>query len=182
MSDKPKVATVSLAGCFGCHMSILDIDERILDLIELIEFGPSPINDLKTFSERCRIGLVEGGCANEENVKVLQSFRDNCDILVSLGDCAINGGVPALRNMVPLEECLSEAFLDGPSVHNPGGTVPNDDEIPLLLNQVYPCHEVVKVDAYLPGCPPPADAIWAAVVSLITGEPLELPYELIKYD
>jgi NAD-reducing hydrogenase small subunit len=182
MSEKPKLATVSLAGCFGCHMSILDIDERILALFDLIEFGPSPINDLKTFSGRCQIGLIEGGCANEENVKVLESFRDHCDVLISLGDCAINGGVPALRNMVPLEECLNEAFVSGPSVYNPAGTVPNDVEIPLLLNQVYPCHEVVKMDYFLPGCPPPADAIWEALVALLSGKPIELPYQLIKYD
>jgi len=182
MSDKPKVATVSLAGCFGCHMSILDIDERLLELIELVEFGPSPINDRKRFTERCAVGLIEGGCANEENVKVLHDFRDNCDVLVSLGDCAINGGIPALRNMVPLQDCLDEAYLDGPSVHNPLGQVPNDVEIPLLLDRVYPCHEVVKIDYYLPGCPPQADTIWAAVVALLAGEPVELPYELIKYD
>jgi NAD-reducing hydrogenase small subunit len=182
MSAKPKVATTSLCGCFGCHMSVLDIDERILELVEIVDFGPSPINDLKSFSERCAIGLVEGGCANEENVRVLQSFRENCDILISLGDCAINGGVPALRNMVPLQECLDEAFLQGPSVYNPGGEVPNDVEIPLLLDHVYPSHEVVKIDYFLPGCPPPADTIWAALVALLSGEPLDLPYELIKYD
>lgn len=182
MSDKPKVATTSLCGCFGCHMSVLDIDERILDLVDIVEFGPSPINDLKRFSDRCAIGLVEGGCANEENVKVLESFREHCDILISVGDCAINGGVPALRNMVPLEECLAEAFVDGPSVHNATGEVPNDVEIPLLLDKVYPSHEVVKIDYFLPGCPPPADTIWAALVALLTDEPVELPYELIKYD
>ena len=84
--------------------------------------------------------------------------------------------------MVPLEECLSEAFLDGPSVHNPGGAVPNDNEIPLLLNQVRPAHEVVKIDYHLPGCPPSADSIFATLTALLSSEPVELPYELIKYD
>jgi len=179
---KPKVATVSLAGCFGCHMSLLDIDDRILKLIDLVDFDRSPINDIKEFSGRCTIGLVEGGCANEENVKVLHDFRAHCDILISVGDCATNGGVPAMRNMVPLRECLEEAFVDGPSVHNPSGEVPNDDEIPLLLDKVYPCHEVVKIDYYLPGCPPPADTLWQALVALLGDEPVSLPYELIKYD
>ncbi len=179
---KPKVATTSLCGCFGCHMSFLDIDERILDLVELIDFDRSPINDIKTIEGPVDIGLVEGGCANEENVRVLEEFRRNCKVLISVGDCAINGGVPALRNMVPLEECYREAFLDGPSVHNPSGTVPDDPEIPLLLNKVYPCHEVVKVDYHLPGCPPPADTLWEALTALLENRALDLPYQLVKYD
>lgn len=179
---KPKVATCSLAGCFGCHMSVLDIDDRILQLVELIDFDKSPIDDLKSFSDRCAIGLVEGGCSNEENVAVLRDFRKHCDVLISLGDCATMGGIPALRNMVPLEECLHEAYLGGPSVHNPSGQIPNDVELPLLLDKVRPCHEVVKMDYHLPGCPPSADTIWAALVALLTDKPVDLPYTLIKYD
>jgi NAD-reducing hydrogenase small subunit len=179
---KPKLATTSLCGCFGCHMSILDIDERILELVELVDFDKSPINDIKTFSGRCAIGLIEGGCCNEENVRVLQDFRKHCDILISVGDCAINGGIPALRNTIPLAECMAEAYLNGPTVYNPAGKVPDDPDIPLLLNKVFPCHEVVKIDYHLPGCPPPADTLWQALVALLTDKPVSLPYELIKYD
>ena len=179
---KPKIATTSLAGCFGCHMSLLDIDDRILKLIELVDFDKSPIDDIKKFTGRCLVGLVEGGCANEENVRVLQDFRRNCDILISLGDCAISGGIPAMRNGIPLEECLDEAYRKGPSVHNPDDKIPNDPELPLMLDRVYPCHEVVKIDYHLPGCPPSADTIWEALVALLEGKPLELGYELIKYD
>ena len=179
---KPKVATTSLAGCFGCHMSVLDIDDRILKLVELIDFNKSPINDIKEFTDRCAVGLIEGGCANEENVRVLQDFRKNCDVLIALGDCATMGGIPAMRNNIPLKECLEEAYLNGPTVHNPSGKIPNDAEIPLLLNKVYPSSEVVKIDYFLPGCPPPADTIWEALVALLTDKPVELPYELIKYD
>ncbi|HOX08701.1 MAG TPA: NADP oxidoreductase [Planctomycetota bacterium] len=179
---KPKVATASLAGCFGCHMSVLDIDERILKLVELVEFNKSPINDIKKFTDRCAVGLIEGGCCNEENVRVLQDFRKNCDVLISVGECAIMGGIPALRNNIPLKECLDEAYLNGPTVYNPAKRIPGDQEIPLLLNRVYPCHEVVKMDYHLPGCPPPADTIWEALVALLTGKPLKLSYELIKYD
>jgi NAD-reducing hydrogenase small subunit len=163
-------------------MSLLDIDERILELIELVDIDKSPINDLKSFRGRCRIGLIEGGCANEENVRVLEEFRSHCDLLVSIGDCAINGGVPAMRNTVPLHECLREAFLSSPTVYNPRGILPGDPELPLLLDKVYPCHEVVKIDAFLPGCPPPADALWEALAALISGKPLALPYRLLKYD
>lgn len=179
---KPKVATCSLAGCFGCHMSILDIDERILELVELVDFDKSPIDDIKRFTGRCAIGLVEGGCSNEDNVDVLRDFRRHCDILISVGDCATMGGIPALRNLVPLDECLQEAFVNGPSVHNPTGKVPGDVELPLLLDKVRPCHEVVKIDYFLPGCPPRADTIWEALVALLSDKPVELPYQLIKYD
>ena len=101
---------------------------------------------------------------------------------MKVGDCAINGGVPALRNMVPLAECLQEAYVSGPSVDNPGGRIPDDEEIPLLLDKVCPAHEVVKIDHYLPGCPPSADALWAALTALLAGQAPELPYELLKYD
>ena len=87
-----------------------------------------------------------------------------------------------MRNGIPLKECLDEAYLNGPTVYNPSGKVPDDAEIPLLLNKVYPCHEVVKIDYFLQGCPPPADAIWQTLVALLTNKPAELPYELIKYD
>jgi len=180
--SKPRVATCSLAGCFGCHMSILDIDERIIELVDVMDFDKSPIDDFKVFTGRCAVGLVEGGCGNEENVRVLQEFRDHCDVLVSLGDCATMGGIPALRNLVPTEECLREAYLDGPSVHNPSGKIPSDVELPLLLDKVRPCHEVVKIDYFLPGCPPSADTIWAALTALLSGGKVELPYQLIKYD
>jgi len=179
---KAKVATTSLCGCFGCHMSLLDIDDRILELVELVEFDRSPINDIKTIGSPVDVGLIEGGCCNEENVAVLQDFREHCKILVSVGDCAINGGIPAMRNMVPLGECFEEAFLKGPTVVNQSGRVPDDEEIPLLLDKVYPCHEVVKVDYHLPGCPPSADTLWEALTALVTDRPLELSYELIKYD
>ena len=182
MSAKPKVATVSLAGCFGCHMSLLDIDDRILKLIELVDFDKSPINDIKEFTGRCAVGLIEGGCCNEENVHVLQKFRQHCDTLVVIGECAVMGGLPAMRNGIPLRECLQEAYLTGPTVHNPSQKIPNDPEIPLLLDKVYPCQEVVKIDYFLPGCPPSADTIWAALTALLSNQKIDLPYELIKYD
>ncbi|MCF7790515.1 MAG: hypothetical protein K9M56_00830 [Victivallales bacterium] len=179
---KPKVATASLAGCFGCHMSLLDIDDKILKLVELVEFNKSPVDDIKKFTERCAVGLIEGGCANEENAHNLQDFRRNCDILISVGDCAIMGGIPAMRNGIPLQECLQKAYLEGPTIYNPTGKAPNGPDIPLLLDKVYPCSEIVKMDYHLPGCPPPAETLWQALVALLTDKPLDLPYELIKYD
>ncbi|HLF36250.1 MAG TPA: hypothetical protein VI583_18535 [Cyclobacteriaceae bacterium] len=180
---KPIIATVSLAGCFGCHMSLLDIDERILDLIELVEFNKSPINDIKKFTKKCDIGLIEGGLCNSENVHVLRDFRENCKILISVGECAIMGGLPALRNGIPVKECLVEAYLNGPTVKdNEEKIIPSDEELPLILDRVYPCHEIVKIDYFLPGCPPRADLIYNALAALITGKEADLPYEVLKYD
>ncbi|NOT12296.1 MAG: NADP oxidoreductase [Methylococcaceae bacterium] len=180
MTSKIRVATTSLAGCFGCHMSFLDIDERMLKLVEVVEFDRSPINDIEHCSSNCDIGLIEGGVCNSENVHVLREFRKNCKILVAVGACAINGGLPALRNFVPLEECLAEAYLDGIGVENP--QIPSDPELPLLLDKVRPLHEVVKIDYYLPGCPPSADVFWKFLTDLIAGSEPSLPYELVHYD
>ena len=181
MTDKPKpkVATVAFASCFGCHMSLLDIDERILQLVDLVEFDRSPINDIKELGQ-CDIGIVEGGVSNSENLEVLRDFRRKCKILISLGECATMGNIPAMRNGIPIRECLEEAYLNGPTVVD--GVIPNDPDIPSMLDRVYPCHEVVKMDYLLPGCPPSGDAIWAVLTALLSGEEVDLPYELLKYD
>ncbi|MFW6180798.1 MAG: NADP oxidoreductase [Spirochaetota bacterium] len=177
---KPKIATTHMTGCFGCHMSILDIDEKIVDLVELVDFDKSPVDDIKKFTGPVDIGIIEGGVSTQENVEVLRMFREHCKILISFGECANTGGVPHLRNTVPLRECVEEAYLNGLSVVD--GVIPNDPDIPLLLDKVYPVHQVVKVDYFMPGCPPRAEAIWAALSALLQGEKPQLPYELIKYD
>jgi NAD-reducing hydrogenase small subunit len=179
MPGKLKLATASLAGCFGCHMSFLDIDERILELVDVVEFDRTPLTDIKTVGE-CDVGLIEGGVANEENVEVLRDFRRHCKVLVALGACAVNGGIPAMRNQFELEDCLRESYVDGIGVANPG--IPNDPEIPLLLNKVHPIHEVVKIDYFLPGGPPSGDTIWTFLTELIEGRPLSFPYTQIHYD
>lgn len=165
-------------------MSLLDIDERILSLIELVDFSKSPITDIKKFTEYCDIGIIEGSCCNSENVHVLKEFRKNCRVLISLGECAIMGGVPAMRNGIPIRECIEEAYMNSPSVkgHNPEMILPNDPELPMLLDRVYLCHEIVKIDYFLPGCPPRADLIFEALTALIEGKEMKLPYELVKYD
>jgi len=163
-------------------MSLLDIDGRILKLIELVEFNKSPIDDIKKFTKPVDVGLIEGGCCNSENVEVLRYFRKNCKILVSLGECAIMGGLPALRNGIPLKECLDEAYMNSPTVDPADRLIPDDEELPIILDRVYPCHEIVKIDHFLPGCPPSADLIWEALTALIEGRPLNLTYDLIKYD
>jgi NAD-reducing hydrogenase small subunit len=179
MADKIKVATVSLAGCFGCHMSFLDIDENLLPLADQVAFDRSPITDIKRCTA-CDIGLIEGGVCNSENVHTLREFRKHCKVLVAVGACAINGGLPGYRNYIPLEECLSESYLDGIGVENP--QIPSDPELPLLLDKVYPVHEIVKIDYFLPGCPPSADVFWKFLSDVLEGREPSLPYKLIHYD
>jgi NAD-reducing hydrogenase small subunit len=179
MKTKIRIATTSLAGCFGCHMSLLDLDERLIPLAELIEFDRSPLTDIEHCTN-CDIGLIEGGVCNSENVHVLREFRKNCKILVAVGACAITGGLPAMRNFIPLEECLAEAYLHGIGVEN--AQIPNDPELPLLLDKVRPLHEVVKIDYFLPGCPPSAEVFWTFLNDLIAGRDPILPYECVHYD
>ena len=179
---KPTLATVWLDGCSGCHMSVLDLDERILEILSEMDLVYSPLVDRKDFPDGVDVTLVEGSVSSEEDLHKIQLVRQRTKTLVALGDCAINGGVPALRNHIPLRECLEEAYLRSPGVYNPGAIIPNDPEIPLLLHRVYACHEVVKIDLVIPGCPPPADAIWSALVALLSGKPVELEYAGLKYD
>ncbi len=178
---KPTLATCSLTGCFGCHMSLLDIDERLLELADLIDLDRSPFDDRKAFDRPVDVGFIEGGCSNEYNVTELREFRENCRILVAVGACAINGGVPAMRNSISLRECLEDVYLHGPTVED-GGMIPSDEDLPLLLDRVYPAHEVVKIDYFLPGCPPSAEAIWETFRALLTGTTPALPYQLCKYE
>lgn len=180
MAEKLKVATCSLAGCFGCHMSLLDIDERLLDLLEVVEFDRSPINDIKHISQPVDLGLIEGGVCNVENIHVLQEFRKMCKILVAVGECGITGGIPSMRNSFTLKECLEESYVRGFGIEF--AHIPDDPEIPLLLDKVRPLHHIVKIDHYLPGCPPSADAFWYFLTELMAGHDPSLPKELIHFD
>ena len=177
---KPKIATTSLAGCFGCHMSLLDIDLRLLELLQRVEFDRSPINDIKTVGP-CAIGLIEGGVCNAENVEVLREFRRHCRIIVAFGACAVNGGLPAQRNHLDLRDILEEVYQTSPGLA-PGCSIPNDPELPLPLNKVHPIHEIVRVDYFLPGCPPSAEAIWKFLNDLIIGRTPVLGDGLLRYD
>lgn len=182
MNPKKSVATVSLAGCFGCHMSLLDMDLRVVKLLADVELYRSPLCDRKNFDKRVDIGIIEGGVCNDENVYVLREFRKHCHVLVSIGECAIMGGLPALRNNVDLRACLKEAYYEGITTHNPKKLFPHHEDIPQILDKVYPCHEVVKIDHFIPGCPPSGDAIWEVLSALIHNQEPSLSYENLKYD
>ena len=176
---KLKVATTSLGGCFGCHMSLLDIDERLLELIEHITFDRSPLTDIKEFGV-CDIGIVEGGVCNAENVHVLRDMRAKCKVLVAIGACAINGGLPAWRNSRPLGELMGEVYSEGRG--NKSKVKLDDPELALLLDKVHPLGEVVRIDYFIPGCPPSGDAVWKLLSDLVSGRTPHLADELLRFD
>ena len=180
MTRKLRLATVSLAGCFGCHMSLLDVDERLLQLLDRVELDRCPLTDIKRCGP-CDVGFIEGGVCNAENVHVLRAFRARCTVLVAVGACAVNGGLPAQRNHLALADVLQTVYRTGPGL-DAASAIPNDAELPLPLDRVHPVHEVVRVDHVLPGCPPPADAIWELFDALIAGRAPQLPRHLLHYD
>ncbi len=167
---KARVATVWLDGCSGCHMSLLDMDERLILLEEKIELVYSPLVDAKQFPENVDVALVEGSISTEEDLHKIHLIRKNSKILVSLGDCAVTGNIPSMRNVFPLEKVLERVYIENATINK---QVPTK-VVPKLLERVMPLHEVVHVDVYLPGCPPSADNIFFAITELLEGRTPEL--------
>ncbi len=180
--DKVKFATIWLAGCSGCHMSFLDLDEWLIDLAQMVDVVYSPVgSDIKEYPQDVDVVLVEGGIANEDNLELILQVRERSKFLISFGDCAITANVPAMRNMLGgTEPVLKRCYLELGDInrqlpHEPG-------IVPELLPQVRPVHEVVKVDLYMPGCPPDAERIKAVLEPLLQGEqPLMEGREMIKF-
>jgi NAD-reducing hydrogenase small subunit len=160
---KKRIATVWLGGCSGCHMSFLDIDERILEVAKLADIVKSPVVDTKAFPE-ADITLVEGAVANAEHLEEIRVIRARSKILIAFGDCAVTGNVSSLRNPLAKDVVLRRSYLEVPSTIN--GLIPHEEIAP-LIDRVRPLHEVVKVDYYLPGCPPSADQIFYVLSELL---------------
>lgn len=180
--DKIKFATVWLAGCSGCHMSFLDLDEWLVELAKHVDVVYSPVGtDIKEYPENVDVCLVEGAIANEENLELIYEVRKNTKILISFGDCAVMANVPAMRNMLDsTETVLKRSYIeladDKPQLPHEPGIVPE------LLERVIPVHEVVPVDIFMPGCPPNANRIRATLEPLIKGEkPQMVGREMIKF-
>lgn len=168
--SKLRMATVWLDGCSGCHMSFLDMDERLLELADKVELVYSPLVDVKVFPEQVDLALVEGAVSSEEDLVKIRKIRKHTKFLVSLGDCAITGNVPAMRNPFPLAEVLERAYFENAAANQ---QVPTQ-VVPPLLDRVRPVHEVVKVDLFVPGCPPSADTIYYTLTELLAGRTPEL--------
>ncbi|MGA2714192.1 MAG: oxidoreductase [Bryobacteraceae bacterium] len=163
---RPRLATVWLGGCSGCHMSFLDLDERLIDLAGIADLCYSPIMDVKEFPDRVDVTLVEGAVANEDHLRTIRLIRRRTRILVAFGDCAVTGNVTALRNLFSVEDVLNRAYRESAIVV---GVPTGNDIVPRLLDRVLRIHDVVPVDHFLPGCPPSADAIFAFVSDLLAG-------------
>jgi NAD-reducing hydrogenase small subunit len=160
---KPKIATVWLDGCSGCHMSLLDLDERLLELSQRFELVYSPLVDIKEFPPDVDVTLVEGAVSSEADLAKILQVRQRSRFLLSLGDCAVTGNIPSLRNPLDrLDQGVLEVYQNPPR-----------QEVPGLL-WVKPLHQVVKVDYYLPGCPPSAKTIGKALEALLDGREPDL--------
>jgi NAD-reducing hydrogenase small subunit len=171
-SRKLRLATVWLGGCSGCHMSFLDLGEQLIGLLDKVDLVYSPLMDIKQFPEDVDATLVEGAVANLENLELLERIRERSRILISFGDCAVTGNVTSLRNFFPVDDLLTAVYHAGP------GSAPHGaeaiKELPALLPRVLPLHQVVTVDAFIPGCPPEPDRILSALTSLVQGEAIQL--------
>jgi NAD-reducing hydrogenase small subunit len=176
---KPRIATAWLGGCSGCHMSFVDLDERLVELAPLVDLVYSPIMDVKEFPEDVDAALVEGAVANEQNLHEIRRIRERSRILVSFGDCAVTGNVTAMRN--PLrraEPVLQRAYIENADVTPRRPSEPGI--VPPLLDRVRPVHEVVPVDLFLPGCPPSADLIHFVLSELVAGRTPDL-HDRLRY-
>ncbi|HEY3703769.1 MAG TPA: hypothetical protein VGL22_01840 [Terracidiphilus sp.] len=169
--NKLKVATAWLDGCSGCHMSFLDMDERLLQLAELVDVVYSPIVDTKEFPDHVDITLVEGAVASVDDETKIRKIRAHTTTLIAMGDCAITGNVPAMRNPFGPEAILNRAYFETADLQPQIPCL----VVPRLLKVVRPVHEFVEVDVFLPGCPPSADTFHAALTAILAGKPLDIP-------
>ena len=179
---KVRLATVWLGGCSGCHMSFLDLDEFLIDLIEKVDIVYSPVVDMKEYPENVDVCLIEGAVCNEDNLELLHKIRKRTKVLISFGDCAVTGNVPAIRNQLGLgnaENVLQRAYIES-AQDNPHFPM-QDGIVPALLERVMPVHEAVHVEYFLPGCPPPADRIKALVTQMLEGAQPKLSGSQLKF-
>ncbi len=166
-TPRPRIATVWLGGCSGCHMSFLDLDEHLLELAGRADIVASPVIDIKEFPE-VDVTLVEGAVANSDHLEHIRHIRKHTKILVAFGDCAVTGNVTALRNMFGVEEVLDRAYKE--TSLKVVGIPSGNNVVPTLLDRVRPVHEVVDVDYFLQGCPPSADEIRQFLWDLLDGK------------
>jgi NAD-reducing hydrogenase small subunit len=161
--NKLKLATVWLDGCAGCHMSVLDVDEGILEVAQKADLVYGPLVDTTEFPEGVDVTLVEGAVSSQEDVRLLQTIRARTRVLVALGDCAVTSNVPSMRNSLPLNRLMRRVYVD--AVDTAAG-VPAQG-LPALLLQSRPLHDFVTVDVHLPGCPPAPSVILGALGDLL---------------
>lgn len=168
MTDKKiKIATAWLEGCSGCHMSLLDMDESIIDLAHKINLVYSPLVDFKNdqIPDNIDVVLIEGAVGNDHDLKLAKTLRAKAKLLVAVGDCAVTGNLPSMRNSFKTEEILEQIYINQTD-HNP--QIPCEN-IPQLNSEVTPLHFVVDVDLFVHGCPPPSSNIQFVLNELLEG-------------
>jgi len=165
--SKVSIATTWLDGCSGCHMSLLDMDERLLDLADKIELVYSPLVDTKAedYPEHVDVAIVEGAVSSEEDYHKIKMIRERTGILVALGDCAVSANIPSMRNTISVEDLLDAAYIHKAD-ENP---LHPTEVVPALRPKAVPMHEVVNVDVFVQGCPPSADTIFYTIAELLEG-------------
>lgn len=167
---KVRAATVWLDGCSGCHMSFLDLDERLAEIAGSVELVYGPLVDAKEFPPNVDVALVEGAVGTNEDVERIKLVRERTKILIAMGDCAVTGNVPAMRNAFPVSKVLARAYHENATLNGQLPTV----SLPTLLPRSRPIHEIVPVDIFLAGCPPPAGLIYDVVKQLLEGQTPDL--------
>jgi Coenzyme F420-reducing hydrogenase, gamma subunit len=168
--NKLRLATAWLDGCSGCHMSALDMDERWIELAEVVDLVYGPLVDVKEYPENVDVVLVEGAVSSEEDLERIRKIRQRTKTLVSLGDCAVTANVPSMRNQFPVAAVERRAYIENAQLN---AQVPRE-VIPRLLPKARPVHEFVKVDVFVPGCPPSADTIHFVLMELLQGRTPDL--------
>ena len=165
--ERPTLATVWLDGCSGCHMSVLDLDEALVDVLSKVQLVYSPLVDIKEFPEHVDGTIVEGAVSNVEDAEKIRLIRKRSDILISLGDCAVTANVPSMRNQFKVDDVFRRAYVEN-ATHQAQIPVPTIGT-PKLLRKARPVHEFVRVDVFLPGCPPPPESIIFVLQELMNG-------------
>jgi len=165
MSKKITLATLWLDGCSGCHMSFLDLDDLLIEVLGLVDLVYSPLMDIKEFPEMVDVTLVEGSVSTNEDIEKIQHIRQHTKFLIAFGDCAVTGNIPAMRNHYSVRQVLQHVYHDNAT---------NDDVepingVPILLDTVRPIHAIVPVDLTLPGCPPQPNLIYFVLTELVAG-------------
>lgn len=177
MTAKKRFATVWLGGCSGCHMSFLDLDEVLIDIAPKIDLVYGPLVDIKDYPDEVDVCLVEGAVTNQENLELAREIREKTETVISFGDCSVTGNVTSMRNRIPVDDLLTAVYQNSRSK----AEVENCLDLPPLLTKAMPLHQVIKVDIFLPGCPPDVERIAAVLNALLAGQQVDLPPEMKRF-
>ncbi len=182
---KPKLALYWAASCGGCDVAVLDTNEKILDIANLVDIVFWPIAlDFKYHHVRAMedksidLCLFNGAVRSTEQEEIAKLLRDKSKVMVAFGACACFGGIPALANFTSRAEIFQRAYIEAPSNNNDEGTFPllktrvaeGELELPELFDTVLTLAQVVPVEYFVPGCPPPVDLILKLVDLFASGQ------------